>query len=194
MKITAIRTLVVNAEMRNWVFVKVETDQPGLLFTGKGVAGEKRTANSMGLYHPAVTSTGEDVLQYTGAVSNISISGGGYNANTGTLVSAGPFDDTPVTISGTFTTARARMNSGVPEAGNGCGVSIHIGGEGASRSTIRSPMRSSICIEFLIQPSIAGLTSSSPRIGMGRCMEAGVDVPWIYNEQVVQVRMVRDLR
>ncbi len=30
MKITAIRTLVVNAEMRNWVFVRVETDEPGL--------------------------------------------------------------------------------------------------------------------------------------------------------------------
>ncbi len=30
MKITAIKTAVVNAEMRNWVFVKVETDQPGL--------------------------------------------------------------------------------------------------------------------------------------------------------------------
>ncbi|MCX5577799.1 galactonate dehydratase [Kaistia terrae] len=30
MKITAIRTRVVNAEMRNWVFVKVETDTPGL--------------------------------------------------------------------------------------------------------------------------------------------------------------------
>ena len=30
MKITAIKTLVVNAEMRNWVFVKVETDQAGL--------------------------------------------------------------------------------------------------------------------------------------------------------------------
>ena len=27
MKITDIRTLVVNAQMRNWVFVKVETDQ-----------------------------------------------------------------------------------------------------------------------------------------------------------------------
>jgi galactonate dehydratase len=30
MKITAIRTVVVNAQMRNWVFVKAETDQPGL--------------------------------------------------------------------------------------------------------------------------------------------------------------------
>ncbi|MFN3614796.1 MAG: D-galactonate dehydratase, partial [Rubrimonas sp.] len=30
MKITAIRTHVVNAIHRNWIFVKVETDQPGL--------------------------------------------------------------------------------------------------------------------------------------------------------------------
>jgi galactonate dehydratase len=30
MKIRAIKTTVVNAEMRNWIFVKVETDQPGL--------------------------------------------------------------------------------------------------------------------------------------------------------------------
>lgn len=30
MKITGIRAVVVNAEMRNWVFVKVETDQDGL--------------------------------------------------------------------------------------------------------------------------------------------------------------------
>ena len=30
MRITALKTVVVNAEMRNWVFVKVETDQPGL--------------------------------------------------------------------------------------------------------------------------------------------------------------------
>jgi galactonate dehydratase len=30
MRITALKTVVVNAEMRNWVFVKVETDQAGL--------------------------------------------------------------------------------------------------------------------------------------------------------------------
>ena len=30
MKIAAIKTIVVNAQMRNWVFVKVETAQPGL--------------------------------------------------------------------------------------------------------------------------------------------------------------------
>ncbi len=36
MRITALRTVVVNAEMRNWVFVKVETDQPGLYGWGEG--------------------------------------------------------------------------------------------------------------------------------------------------------------
>jgi galactonate dehydratase len=36
MKITNIRTVVVNAEMRNWVFCRVETDQPGLFGWGEG--------------------------------------------------------------------------------------------------------------------------------------------------------------
>jgi galactonate dehydratase len=35
MKITAIRTLVVNARMRNWVLVRVDTDQPGLYGWGE---------------------------------------------------------------------------------------------------------------------------------------------------------------
>lgn len=35
MKITAVKTVVVNAEMRNWVFVKVETDQDGLYGWGE---------------------------------------------------------------------------------------------------------------------------------------------------------------
>jgi galactonate dehydratase len=35
MKITNVRTLVVHAEMRNWVFVKVETDQDGLCGWGE---------------------------------------------------------------------------------------------------------------------------------------------------------------
>jgi galactonate dehydratase len=30
MKITGVRTIIVNAELRNWIFVKVETDQDGL--------------------------------------------------------------------------------------------------------------------------------------------------------------------
>lgn len=36
MKITKLITVVVNAEMRNWVFCKVETDQPGLYGWGEG--------------------------------------------------------------------------------------------------------------------------------------------------------------
>jgi len=35
MKISAIKTVVVNAEMRNWVFVKVATDQEGLIGWGE---------------------------------------------------------------------------------------------------------------------------------------------------------------
>ena len=35
MKITNIKTVVVNAEMRNWVFIKVETDQQGLYGWGE---------------------------------------------------------------------------------------------------------------------------------------------------------------
>lgn len=35
MKITAIKPIVVNAEMRNWIFVRVETDQPGLYGWGE---------------------------------------------------------------------------------------------------------------------------------------------------------------
>ncbi len=35
MKITAIKTSVCHARMRNWVFVRVETDQPGLIGWGE---------------------------------------------------------------------------------------------------------------------------------------------------------------
>ena len=35
MKIIGVRTVVVNADMRNWVFVKVETDQAGLVGWGE---------------------------------------------------------------------------------------------------------------------------------------------------------------
>ncbi|MGH8291829.1 MAG: enolase C-terminal domain-like protein, partial [Steroidobacteraceae bacterium] len=44
MKITAITTTVVNAEMRNWVFVKVETDQPGLFGWGEATLEWKTRA------------------------------------------------------------------------------------------------------------------------------------------------------
>ena len=35
MKITNIRSVVVHAEMRNWIFVRVETDQDGLFGWGE---------------------------------------------------------------------------------------------------------------------------------------------------------------
>src|SRR6516165_8724556 len=44
MKITDIKTLVVNAIMRNWVFVKVETDQPGLYGWGEATVEWKTRA------------------------------------------------------------------------------------------------------------------------------------------------------
>jgi galactonate dehydratase len=43
-KITGVRTLVVNAEMRNWVFVRVETDQPGLYGWGEATLEWKTRA------------------------------------------------------------------------------------------------------------------------------------------------------
>jgi galactonate dehydratase len=44
MKITAIRTTVVNAEMRNWIFVKVETDTAGLYGWGEATLEWKTRA------------------------------------------------------------------------------------------------------------------------------------------------------
>src|ERR1700678_1781621 len=43
-KITGVRTLVVNAQMRNWVFVRVETDQPGLYGWGEATLEWKTRA------------------------------------------------------------------------------------------------------------------------------------------------------
>jgi galactonate dehydratase len=44
MRITAIETRVVNAEMRNWVFVRVETDEPGLIGWGEATLEWKTRA------------------------------------------------------------------------------------------------------------------------------------------------------
>jgi galactonate dehydratase len=35
MKITAVKTVVVNAKLRNWIFIRVETDVPGLVGLGE---------------------------------------------------------------------------------------------------------------------------------------------------------------
>jgi galactonate dehydratase len=44
MKITKVSTVVVNANMRNWIFVKVETDQPGLYGWGEATLEWKTKA------------------------------------------------------------------------------------------------------------------------------------------------------
>lgn len=44
MRITGIRTVVVNAEMRNWVFVRVDTDDPGLFGWGEATLEWKTRA------------------------------------------------------------------------------------------------------------------------------------------------------
>ena len=44
MKITKISSVVVNARMRNWIFVKVETDQPGLYGWGEATLEWKTKA------------------------------------------------------------------------------------------------------------------------------------------------------
>jgi galactonate dehydratase len=44
MRITAIRTMVVNAEMRNWIFVRVETDEAGLYGWGEATLEWKTRA------------------------------------------------------------------------------------------------------------------------------------------------------
>jgi galactonate dehydratase len=60
MKITGLRTIVCNAEMRNWVFVRVDTDQPGL--SGWGEASlEWKTRSVVGAVEDfAPMAIGED--------------------------------------------------------------------------------------------------------------------------------------
>jgi len=60
MRVTNIRTLVVNAEMRNWVFCKVETDQAGLFGWGEGSLEWKTRAVSGVIEDLAPMVIGED--------------------------------------------------------------------------------------------------------------------------------------
>ena len=60
MKITAIRTIVVNAEMRNWVFVKVETDQAGMFGWGEASLEWKTRAVVGAVEDLAPMAIGED--------------------------------------------------------------------------------------------------------------------------------------
>jgi galactonate dehydratase len=60
MKVTDIKTLVVNAEMRNWVFCKVETDQAGLFGWGEGSLEWKTRAVVGAIEDIAPMAIGED--------------------------------------------------------------------------------------------------------------------------------------
>lgn len=60
MKITAIKTLVVNARMRNWVLVKVETDQPGLYGWGEATLEWKTKGVTGSVEDLSVLLIGED--------------------------------------------------------------------------------------------------------------------------------------
>ncbi len=60
MKITAIKTVVVNAEMRNWIFVKVETDQAGMFGWGEASLEWKTRAVMGAVEDLAPMAVGED--------------------------------------------------------------------------------------------------------------------------------------
>jgi galactonate dehydratase len=60
MKITAIKSLVCNARMRNWIFVKVETDQPGLVGWGEATLEWHTRAVVGALEDIAVLLVGQD--------------------------------------------------------------------------------------------------------------------------------------
>ncbi len=63
MKITAVKPLVVNADMRNWVFVKVETDQTGLYGWGEATLEWKTRAVVGALEDLAPLVVGHDPAQ-----------------------------------------------------------------------------------------------------------------------------------
>src|SRR5262245_51107886 len=63
MKITAVKTVVVNAEMRNWVFVKVETDVAGLFGWGEASLEWKTRSVAGAIEDFAPMLIGEDPLR-----------------------------------------------------------------------------------------------------------------------------------
>jgi galactonate dehydratase len=62
-KITNIKTLVVNARMRNWVLVKVETDQPGLYGWGEATLEWQTKSVVGGVEDLSVLLMGQDPLR-----------------------------------------------------------------------------------------------------------------------------------
>ncbi|SFT08280.1 galactonate dehydratase [Sulfitobacter marinus] len=72
MKITAIRTVIVNAFIRNWVFVKVETDQPGLWGWGEATLEWKTRAVTGCIEDLAPFLVGQDPLRIDHLVNRMS--------------------------------------------------------------------------------------------------------------------------
>ena len=63
MKITRISPLIVNANMRNWIFVKVETDEPGLYGWGEATLEWKTRTVAGAIEDLAQLLVGEDPLR-----------------------------------------------------------------------------------------------------------------------------------
>ena len=63
MRITGISTLVVNARMRNWIFVKVETSEPGLWGWGEATLEWKTRAVTGAVEDLSTLLIGEDPLR-----------------------------------------------------------------------------------------------------------------------------------
>jgi len=82
MKITKISTTVVNARMRNWIFVKVETDQPGLYGWGEATL-EWKTKSVVGAVEDlAVLLVGQDPRRNDVVTEPIKMEGGISHAPT----------------------------------------------------------------------------------------------------------------
>ena len=62
-KITSIKPLIVNANMRNWIFVKVETDEPGLYGWGEATLEWKTRTVAGAIDDLAELLVGEDPLR-----------------------------------------------------------------------------------------------------------------------------------
>jgi len=60
MRVTRVSTLVVNARLRNWVFVRIETDQPGLIGWGEATLEWKARAVAGAVEDLAPLVVGED--------------------------------------------------------------------------------------------------------------------------------------
>lgn len=65
MKITNISTVVVNARLRNWVFVKIETDEPGLVGWGEATLEWKTLAVCGAVQDLSPLLLGQDPLRTT---------------------------------------------------------------------------------------------------------------------------------